>query len=73
MVESQYDANKVQHAANVLKEFLAEHGHQYATVDPQIQQIPPSSLALTFKMNEGPKVKVGTIQITGNTVFSDKA
>ena len=43
-VESQYDPNKIQRAAVVLKEFLAERGRQYATVDPEIEQIPPSSL-----------------------------
>jgi outer membrane protein insertion porin family len=66
-VESQYDPNKVQRAAVVLKEFLAERGRQYATVDPQIEQIPPSSLKVSFVVNEGPKVKVGRIEITGNT------
>src|ERR1039458_284163 len=66
-VESQYDPNKVQHAAVVLKEYLAERGRQYATVDPQIEQIPPSSLKVSFVVNEGPKVKVGHIEITGNT------
>jgi outer membrane protein insertion porin family len=65
-VESQYDPNKVQRAATVLKEFLSERGRQYATVDPVIEQIPPSSLKVTFQVNEGPKVKVGTITITGN-------
>ena len=65
-VESQYDPNKVQRAAVVLKEFLAERGRQYATVDPQIEQIPPSSLKVSFVVNEGPKVKVGHIEITGN-------
>ena len=64
-VESQYDPNKVQRAAVVLKEFLAERGRQYATVDPQIEQIPPSSLEVTFNVNEGPKVKVGNIDIDG--------
>jgi outer membrane protein insertion porin family len=72
VVESQYDANRIQHAANVLKEFLSERGRQYATVDPQIEQIPPSSLALTFNVNEGPKVKVGTIEITGNHAYSQR-
>jgi outer membrane protein insertion porin family len=68
-VESQYDPNKVQRAAVVLKEFLSERGHQYATVDPQIEQIPPSSLKVSFVVNEGPKVKVGTITIAGNTAM----
>ncbi len=72
VVESQYDPNKIQRARNVLIELLAEHGHLSATVDPQIRRVPPSSLEVTFKINEGPKVKVGNIDITGNTVFSDR-
>ena len=68
-VESQYDPNKVQRAAIVLKEFLAERGRQYATVDPVIEQLPPSSLKVTFNVNEGPKVKVGNIDIEGNNSF----
>jgi outer membrane protein insertion porin family len=71
-VESQYDPNKVQRAAVVLKEFLSERGHQYATVDPQIEQIPPSSLKVSFVVNEGPKVKVGNIIIEGNSAKSSK-
>ena len=54
-VESQYDPNKVQHAAVVLKEYLAERGRQFATVEPEIRQVPPSSLEVTFNVNEGPK------------------
>ena len=72
-VESQYDPNKVQRAAVVLKEFLAERGRQFATVEPEIRQIPPSSLEVTFNVKEGPKVKVGEIDITGNNVFADRA
>ncbi|MGO9263062.1 MAG: outer membrane protein assembly factor BamA [Bryobacteraceae bacterium] len=65
-VESQYDPDKVQRAVVALKEFLSERGHQYATVEPRIEQIPPSSLKVTFNVNEGPKVKVGNIDIQGN-------
>jgi outer membrane protein insertion porin family len=72
VVESQYDPARVQRAKNVLLEMLAEHGHQYAKVDPQIRRVPPSSLEITFKIDEGPKVKVGNIDIEGNTVFSDR-
>ncbi|MCZ2147133.1 MAG: outer membrane protein assembly factor BamA [Bryobacterales bacterium] len=71
-VESQYDPNKVQRATNVLKEYLAERGRQYASVEPEIRQIPPSSLEVLFKIKEGPKVKVGNIDIQGNKVFSDR-
>jgi len=71
-VESQYDPDKIQRAVVALKDFLAERGRQYAVVDPQIEQIPPSSLKVTFNVNEGPKVKVGTIDITGNTAMNDR-
>ena len=72
VTESQYDPNKVQRAAVVLKEYLAERGRQYATVEPEIRQVPPSSLEITFNVNEGPKVKVGKIDIEGNQAISDR-
>lgn len=71
-VESQYDPNKVQHAKNVLQEYLAERGRQFATVEPDIKQIPPSSLEITFKVDEGPKVKVNSISFVGNNVFNTR-
>ncbi len=72
-VEQQFDPNKVQVAVNVLKAFLSERGRQFATVEPDVRQIPPSSLEVTFKVKEGPKVKVGAIEIEGNKVLSDRA
>ncbi|HYL38798.1 MAG TPA: outer membrane protein assembly factor BamA [Bryobacteraceae bacterium] len=72
VVESQYDPNKIQRARNVLLDMLAERGHQYAKIDPQVRRVPPSSLEVTFKIDEGPKVKVGNIDIEGNTAFSDR-
>jgi len=71
--ESQYDPNKVQRAKVVLTEYLAERGRQFATVTPEIRQLPPSSLEITFRIDEGPKVKVGNIDIDGNEAFSYKA
>ena len=69
-VESQYDPNKIQRARNVLQEYLAERGRQFATVEPELRQVPPSSLEVIFKVNEGPKVKVGNITFTGNDVYN---
>src|SRR5579862_6085044 len=71
-VESQYDPNKVQRAAVVLKEYLGERGRQFATVQPEVRQIPPSSLEVVFNVNEGPKVKVGKITILGNQAFNQR-
>ncbi len=71
-VSSQYEPDRVQRAAIVLQEFLAERGRQFAVVDPQIQQVPPSSIAVTFNVDEGPRVKVGKINIEGNEAYSDR-
>jgi outer membrane protein insertion porin family len=70
--ESQYDPGKVQHAKNVLQEYEAERGHQYATVTPQIRQVPPGGVDIIFAIDEGPKVKVGHIIIDGNQAFTSK-
>jgi outer membrane protein insertion porin family len=71
-VESQYDPNKVQHAAVVIKEYLAERGRQFATVEPEVRQVPPSSLEIVFNVNEGPKIKVGKITIENNHALTQR-
>jgi outer membrane protein insertion porin family len=71
--ESQFDMGKVQRAKNVLLDYEAERGRQYATVTPDIRQVPPSSVEIIFKIDEGPKVKVGKIIIQGNKAFSQRA
>ncbi len=70
--ESQYDPTKVRRAEVVLKEFLAERGRQFATVQAQPKRVPPNSVMLNFVIDEGPKVKVGTIDFTGNVILSDR-
>ncbi len=70
-IESQFDPTRIKKAEVVLKELLAEHGRQYATVKPTFERLPgTNAVTLTFNINEGPKVKVGKIIITGNTAFS---
>jgi outer membrane protein insertion porin family len=71
-VESMYDPNVVNHAAVVLKDLIAEHGHSFATVTPELRRIPPSSLEVVFNVVEGPKIKVGKIMILGNEAFSQR-
>jgi outer membrane protein insertion porin family len=71
-VESQYDATKIARAVVVLKDLLAEHGHQFATVTPEVKKIPPASVAITFKVKEGPTVKVGKIAFDGNYNLSNR-
>jgi outer membrane protein insertion porin family len=70
-VESQFDPTKIKHAEVVIKELLAEHGRQFATVKPTYERIAATNaVKLVFNIDEGPKVKVGQIKFTGNKVFS---
>lgn len=70
-VESRFDPTKIKRAEVVIQQLLAEHGHMFATVKPTYERIPATnSVALTFNIDEGPKVKVGHITIQGNRVFS---
>jgi outer membrane protein insertion porin family len=70
--ESQYDPTKVKRAEVVIKELLAAHGHQFATVRSEVRPIPPAAVALTFVVKEGPKVKVGKITFEGNKALSSR-
>jgi len=72
-VESSFDPTKIKKAEVVLKELLGEHGRQFAKVTPQFERIASSNaVILVFKVDEGPKVKVGKIKFTGNHAFSDR-
>jgi outer membrane protein insertion porin family len=72
-VESQFDPTRIKKAEVVLKELLGEHGRQFAKVTPQYERVAASNaVILVFKVEEGPKVKVGRIRFTGNHAFSDR-
>jgi outer membrane protein insertion porin family len=71
-VENQYDPTKIKRAEVVLKELLAEHGRQFATIRTEIRPIPPAAVGVTFVIKEGPKVKVGRIRFRGNKHINDR-
>jgi outer membrane protein insertion porin family len=69
--ESIYDPVKVRNAMRVIKELLAAGGHPNATVEERTEEVSATSLAITFHVEEGDRVRVVDIQFEGNTVFSD--
>ena len=72
-VDSQFDPTVVMRARVIIQALLAEHGHQFATVKPTFERIPAANaVKLVFNIDEGPKVKVGTITIMGNHAFSTR-
>ena len=70
--ESTYDPSRIKKAETIIKMMLAEKGRQDATIEATTEDIPPNSVAVTFKVNEGPKVRIEKLNIEGNKVFSDR-
>jgi len=71
-VENQYDPTKIKKAEVILKQLLAEHGRQFATIRTEVRPIPPAAVGITFVVKEGPKVKVGKIRFRGNKHVNDR-
>jgi len=71
-VENQYDPTKIKKAEVTLKQLLAEHGRQFATIRTEVRPIPPAAVGITFVVREGPKVKVGRIRFRGNKHINDR-
>src|SRR5437588_12201356 len=71
-VENQYDPTKIKKAEVTLKQLLAEHGRQFATIRTEVRPIPPAAVGITFVVREGPKVKVEHIRFRGNKHINDR-
>ncbi|HEX7314575.1 MAG TPA: outer membrane protein assembly factor BamA [Pyrinomonadaceae bacterium] len=69
--EQTYDPVKVNNARRVIKELLSQHGHPNAVVNPVTEEVSATSIALTFDVDEGDRVRVVDIDFEGNTHFSD--
>jgi outer membrane protein insertion porin family len=70
--ESQYDPTVVKKASVIIKQMLAEHGRQFATVKAEVHPLPPAAVSVTFVVREGTKVKVGKITFQGNKHISSR-
>ncbi len=69
--ESTYDPVKVLNAKRTIKEMLSAAGHPNAIVEERTEEVSATSLAITFDIDEGDRVRVVDVQFEGNTVFSD--
>ena len=63
------DPVKVRNATRVLKELLAAKGHPNATINVNREQVSATSIAITFEVNEGPRVRIAEIRFEGSKVF----
>jgi outer membrane protein insertion porin family len=67
--EAVYDPVKVRNGIRVLKEMLAAKGHPNATIAEGKEAVSATSVAITFQVTEGPRVRVAEIEFEGSKVF----
>lgn len=63
------DPVKLRNAIRVLKEMLAAKGHPNAAIEPSIEHVSATSDAITFVVEEGPRVRVAEVRFEGSKVF----
>ena len=68
-----FDPSQIARATRILKSLLQEKGRSHAMITSTTESAPPNSVILTIHVEEGPKVRIGGIQIEGNSVFTDAA
>jgi outer membrane protein insertion porin family len=68
------DPGLVRKVSGVVRDMMRDKGFQFAEVTPEIKEISgggPKLVHLTFHMDEGPKVKIQSIDFVGNKAMSD--
>jgi outer membrane protein insertion porin family len=69
--ENLLDPVKINNAVRVIKELLAGTGHPNATVTAEVEKVSESSSGVTFKIDEGDRVRVVEVEFEGNRNFKD--
>jgi len=69
--ENILDPVKLNNATRVIKELLAARGYPNATVKVEQEEVSATSSAITFKINQGERVRVVEIEFEGNKNFKE--
>ncbi len=70
-VDSPFNPAKLPKARRAIKQLLDLNGRPLGRVETSTEEITSSSVRLLFRIDEGPKVRLGNISFEGNTVFKD--
>jgi outer membrane protein insertion porin family len=72
-LDSFVDQTTEKRVANIIREMMVEKGFQEAKVEAVHEALPggPKSVAVKFKVTEGPKMKLSKVDFIGNRVFGD--
>ena len=69
--ESVYDPVKAQNATRILREQLASKGYPNAKIEVVTEDVSATSVAITFKADQGNRSRIVDIEFEGNEVFKD--
>ncbi len=74
-LDSFIDPGLVRKVEGIVRDMLKEKGFQFASVTHEIKELPgsPKLVHLTFLMDEGPKVKIRSIEFVGNKAIGTHA
>src|SRR5712692_2353161 len=74
-LDSFIDPGLVRKVEGIVRDMLREKGFQFANVTHEIKEMPggPKLVHITFNMDEGPKVRIRSIDFVGNKAISDGA
>ncbi len=74
-LDSFVDPSLIKKVKGIVLTMLGEKGFQYATVTPEIKELQggPKLVHLTFRIDEGPKVKIKDVLFVGNKAVSSSA
>jgi len=72
-LDSFLDQSVVKRVQGLVKSFMAEKGYEFAEVTSSVEPLPagPKLVKVVFNVEEGPKVKVKTLNFEGNKAISD--
>ena len=69
------DPALIRRVTGIVRQIYAEKGFQYADVRPEVKEVAGGTklVHLTFHVNEGPQVKIRTMNFVGNEKVSDRS
>ena len=70
-VDSPFDPANLPKARRAIKMLLDQNGRPLGRVEVATESLTATSEKVIFKIDEGPKVRIGDIDFAGNTVFTD--
>ena len=70
-VDSPFDPANLPKARRAIKMLLDQNGRPLGRVEVATETLTATSEKIIFKIDEGPKVRIGDIDFAGNTVFTD--